>query len=150
MVGGTPLGPLFLFFLPFFFSRFFFVFFLPFIFSFFLFFLFISSFFDFLMFFHFLSSCISFKYFFCWRSSQSLTVSSVVGAPWRCGVPDDIGRDRWDWVGPACLGESMLQLPRVGGGAPSPVKTEPPQIVLLLLLLMLWWWWLLLLFQTRP
>ena len=34
----------------------------------------------------FLFSCISFKYFFCWRQYQSLTVSSVVGAPWRCGV----------------------------------------------------------------
>ena len=26
--------------------------------------------------------------------------------------PDDIGRDSWGWA--ACLGESMLQLPRVG------------------------------------
>ena len=24
--------------------------------------------------------------FYCWRQFQSLTVSSVVGAPWRCGV----------------------------------------------------------------
>ena len=24
--------------------------------------------------------------FYCWRQYQSLTVSSVVGAPWRCGV----------------------------------------------------------------
>ena len=24
--------------------------------------------------------------FYCWHGYQSLTVSSVVGAPWRCGV----------------------------------------------------------------
>ena len=24
--------------------------------------------------------------FYCWHQHQSLTVSSVVGAPWRCGV----------------------------------------------------------------
>ena len=24
--------------------------------------------------------------FYCWQLCQSLTVSSVVGAPWRCGV----------------------------------------------------------------
>ena len=78
----------------------------------------------------------------------------------RCSMemwcPDDIGRDSWDWFGPACLGESMLQLPEWGGGS-SPVKTEPLQIVLLLLLVvcsvwcvvccccgvLLWWllWW---------
>ena len=62
--GGTPLGPLFL-----------------------------SMFFHFLLssflkkkvtsflFFVFLSNI-----FYCWRQYQSLTVSSVVGAPWRCGV----------------------------------------------------------------
>ena len=95
--GGTPLGPLFLF--PTFFLPFFCLFscFLFFIFSHFL---FISSFFDFLMFFIFFFisseekvssflffSCISPKYFL-WlgRQYQSLIVSSVVGAPWRCGV----------------------------------------------------------------
>ena len=96
--GGTPLGPLFLFFLLFF-SRFF-VFFLLFIFSFFSF-LFISLFF--FLVFHFpfsfseekvssfLCSCISFEYvFIAGISIRVLTVSSVVGAM-EVWCPDDIG-----------------------------------------------------------
>ena len=47
--------------------------------------------------------------FYSRHQNQSLTVSSEVGAPKRCGVPDDKGRDSLDWVG----GESMIQLPRV-------------------------------------
>ena len=40
--------------------------------------------------------------FHCWHQSQSSTmnVSSIVGAPWRCGVLTTIGRDSLDWVGP--------------------------------------------------
>ena len=89
----TPLGPLFLFFLLFFFR--FLSFHLVFIFSFFVHF-FIFRFFNvfhFVIFSRekvssFLFSCTCFKYFYCWHKYQSLTVdvSSVVGAPWRCGV----------------------------------------------------------------
>ena len=55
----------------------------------------------------------------------------------RCSMemwcPDDIGR-----IGPAtCLGESMIQLSRVGRGSP-PVKTEPLQIVIWLLVFKTW------------
>ena len=68
--------------------------------------------------------------FYCWHEYQSVTVSSVVGAPWRCGVLTTQGGIAG--IGLArLLGESMVQLPRVGGGS-SPVKTEPLQIVLLL------------------
>ena len=40
--------------------------------------------------------------FLCWRLYQSLTVDvfSVVGAPRRCGVVNDTGRDSWDWAVP--------------------------------------------------
>ena len=55
----------------------------------------------------------------------------------RCSMemwcPDDIGRDRWDWVGPLAWRRACFNSPEWGGGS-SPVKTEPPQIVLLLLL----------------
>ena len=81
-------------------------------------FLFISSFFDFFNVFSFSSFIFQkqkFLLFFllrflsnilnCWRQYQSLTVSSVVGAPWRCGV-----LTTWGLGWAACLGESMLQL----------------------------------------
>ena len=61
--------------------------------------MFISSFFVFFNDFHFLFSFFSAEkfllffflvlvsnMFYCWHQYQSLTVSSVVGAPWRCGV----------------------------------------------------------------
>ena len=56
-----------------------------------------------------------FEKFHCWHQYQSLIVdvSFVVGAPGRCGVlttsegPAGIG------FGP-CLGECMIQIPRVG------------------------------------
>ena len=93
----VPLWALFSFFSYFVFLPFFCLFFL-------LFFYFFSFFvhffiFDFLMFFIFFFSFFPKKkflllfflvflsnIFYCWRQYQSLTVSSVVGAPWRCGV----------------------------------------------------------------
>ena len=77
-------APLFLFFLLFF-PVFFLSFFLLLIFSFFV----HSFFFDFLMFFISSFFLVFLSYIFhCWHQYQSLTVdvSSVVGAPWRCGV----------------------------------------------------------------
>ena len=117
--GGTPLRPLFPFLLPLFFPPFFPSFF---------FFLDLVLLFFFLFFLVFLSNI-----FNCWRYYQSLTVSSVVGAPWRCGRLDDIGRDSWDWVGPPAWERACFNSPEWGGGS-SPVKTEPLQIVLFLLL----------------
>ena len=87
--GRYPFGPSSSFFSTFFFLPFF-VFFLAF---------YVSNFFGFFSFLHFLFSFFPKKKFliffflvflsnilFCWRLYQSLTVSSVVGAPWRCGV----------------------------------------------------------------
>ena len=118
-----PFGPIFCFFSYFVFLPVF-VFFLAFYFSFFHFFVhfFIFDFYVFsFSFFHFSEekvslffSCISFKYFLLLALVSEVTVSSVVGAPWRCGVPDDIGGIAGIGLGPPCLGESMLQLPRVG------------------------------------
>ena len=71
--------------------------------------------------------------FDCWHWYQSLTVSSVVGAPFEMWCPDDIGRDSWEWVGPPVWVRACFNSPEWGGGS-SPVKTEPPQIVLLFLL----------------
>ncbi len=92
-------------FFPTFFSSRFFCLFPCFLFFIFSHFWFISSFFDFLMFFIF--SFFPKKKFllffflvflsnicFCLRWYQS-----SIGAPWRCGCPDDMGRDSWDWVG---------------------------------------------------
>ena len=83
--GGTPLGPLFFF--SYFFSHFL---------SFFMFLCSFLHFFIFLMFFIFFFQKKKFVLFFllvflsnmfyCWHQYQSLTVSSVVGAPWRCRV----------------------------------------------------------------
>ena len=61
-------------------------------------------------------------------------VSSVVGAPWRCGVLMTQGGIAWDWVGPPTWWRACFNSPEWGGGS-SPAETEPPQIVLLLLLL---------------
>ena len=60
----------------------------------------------------------------------TVDVSSVVGAPWRCGVLTILGGIAgvgWDHV-PGREHGSTLQS---GVGGSSPVKTEPPQIVLL-------------------
>ena len=40
------------------------------------------------------------KMFHCWHQYQSVDVSSVVGAPPRCGVLTTQRVDSWDWVGP--------------------------------------------------
>ena len=81
----------------------------------------------------FLFSCISFKYVLL----LALVSESNCFLRSRCSMemwcPDDIGRDSWDWVGPAAWERACFNSPEWGGGS-SPVKTEPPQIVLLLLL----------------
>ena len=107
---APPLGPLFIF--SYFFFLPFVVFLLAFYFFIFSHFLFISSFFDFLMFFIFsffrkkkVSSFLFFVFLSnilnCWLQYQSLTVSSVVGAPSRCGVLTT-------WGGIAGIGLSRL------------------------------------------
>ena len=119
--GGTPLGPLFLFFLLFF-SPVFFVFFLAF--SFFHVFIFlkkkVSS---------FLSSCISFKYVLLLAvvSEFNCFLRSQFSMEMWC--PDDTGRDSWDWVGPPAWERACF----IVGWRLLAVKTEPPQIVVLLL-----------------
>ena len=79
-------------------------------------------------------SCISFKYFLLLAlvSEFNCFLSSRCSMEMWC--PEDIGRDSWDWVGPAAWERACFNSPEWGGGS-SPVKTEPPQIVLLLLLL---------------
>ena len=127
------MGPLFLFFLLFFFSRFL-SFFLLFIYSFFYHFLFISSCFDFLMFFIFLFFIFPKKKFLlffllvflsnifnCCRWYQSLTVSSVVGAPWRCGVLTTWGGIAGIGLG-RLLGGEHASTPQCGVEAPRLLK----------------------------
>ena len=73
---------------------------------------------------------------YCWHWYQNLTtdVSSVVGAPWRCGVLTTQGGIAGIGLG-RLLGGGHDPTPQKWGGGSSPVKTEPLQIVLLLLLL---------------
>ena len=73
-----------------------------------------------------LFSSISFKY----------VLLLALVSEFKCGVPDDIGRDSWDWVGPPAWERACFNSPEWGGGT-SPVKTEPPQLELLLLFLFL-------------
>ena len=83
----------------------------------------------------FLFLVILFNMFYCWLLYQSLIVSSVVGAPWRCGVLTTQGGIAGIGLGRLLGGEhDSFNFPEWRGGS-SPVKTEPPQIVLLLLLL---------------
>ena len=59
---------------------------------------------------------------------SDLTVSSVVGAPWRCGVLTTQGGIAG--IGLGCLlGREHASTPQSGVGGSSPVKTEPHQIV---------------------
>ena len=51
--------------------------------------------------------------FYCWHLYQSLTVSSVVGAPWRCGVLTT-------WSGIAGIGLGRL----LGGDHDSTPRVE--------------------------
>ena len=116
---GTPLGPLFLFSSCFFsrgveallkrlFSCFLFVH--------------LFSFFDhffisliFLMFFHFFFfSCLSFKCVLLLALVSEFNCFLRSRCSMEMWCPDDIGRDRWDWIGPPTWDESMIQLPRVG------------------------------------
>ena len=140
--GGTPLGPLFLFFLLFF-STVFLSLFLLFFFFIFSHFLFISSFFDFFCFSFFPKKkfllfffCISFKYFFLLASVSEFNCFLRSRCSMEMWCPDDMGRESWDWVGLPAWGRACFNSPEWGGGS-SPVKTEPPQIVLFLLLLLL-------------
>ena len=138
----VPLWALFSFFFFLFFSRFFFfVFFLAFDFSFFSFFvhffifLFFKNVFHFLkkICFSFLFSCIPFKYVLLLASvSEFLTVSSVVGAPWRCGVLTTQGGIAGTGLG-RLLAREHDSTPTEWSGGSSPVKTAPLQILLLLL-----------------
>ena len=59
--------------------------------------------------------------FYCWHEYQSLTVSSVVSAPWRCGVLTTQGGMAGIGLG-RLLGErACFNSPEWGGGS-SPVK----------------------------
>ena len=69
----------------------------------------------------FLFSCISFKYFYCWHQYQSLTVSSVVGAPWRCGVLTTKGGIAGIGLG-RLLGGKHASTPQSGVEAPRLLK----------------------------
>ena len=60
----------------------------------------------------FLFSCISCKYFLLLALVSEFNGFLRSRCSTEMWCPDDIGRDSWDWAG--CLGESMLQLPRVG------------------------------------
>ena len=141
----VPIWALFSFFFAFF-SAVFCLFFFLFFFFIFLIFLFISSFLDFLNVFHFLFSffpkkkvssflfsCISCKYFLLLALVPEFNCFLRSRCSMEMWCPDDVGRDRWDWVGPPAWGRACFNPPEWGGGS-SPVKTEPPQIVLLLLL----------------
>ena len=136
-IKNLPLGASFPFFPTFFFSGFL-SFFLLFIFHFFSFFVHFFIFWFFHVF-HFLFSFFLRKSFFFsfflyffqiffirWRLCQSLTVSSVVGAPWRLWRPDDIGRDNWDWVGPPAWERACLNSPE-WSGAPRLLKRSLPR-----------------------
>ena len=135
--GGTPLGPLFLFFLPFFSPVFVF---LAFYFSF-SHFLFISSFFVFYVFhffFHFFWKKKFLLFFFlaflsnmlyCWHQCQSLNidVSSVVGAPWRCGVLTTQGGKAGIGLG-RLLGGEHASTPQSEVEAPRLLKRSLPRL----------------------
>ena len=73
--------------------------------------------------------------FYCLHQKRVLNVSSVVGAPWRCGVLTTQGGIAG--IEGRLLGGEHASTPTEWGGGSSSVKTEPPQIVLLLLLLLL-------------
>ena len=59
----------------------------------------------------FLFSCISFKYIFLLVLVSEFNCFLRGRCSMEMWCPDDIGRDSLGWA--ACLGESMLQLPRV-------------------------------------
>ena len=67
--------------------------------------------------------------FHCWHSYQSSSedVSSVVGAPWEMWCPDDIKRDRWDWVGPPPWEKAWFNPPE-WGQAPRLLKRSLPRL----------------------
>ena len=121
---GTPLGPLFLFFLLFFLP--FFVFFLAFYFFIFCvhFFIFDFSMFS-IFFFHFfrrkkvsafLFSCIYFKYFLLLALVSEFNCFLRSRCSMEMWCPDDIGRDSWDWVGPPAWVRACFNSPEWGGG----------------------------------
>ena len=140
---GTPLGPLFLFFLLF--SPVFCLF-SCFLFFHFSLFLFISSFFDLLMFFHFsffpkkkvssfLFSCISCKYFLLLALVSEFNCFLRSRCSMEMWCPDDIGRDSWDWVGPPAWERACFNSAEWGWRLPRLFKTEPPQIVRIVVVL---------------
>ena len=64
--------------------------------------------------------------FYCWRYYQSLTVSSVVGAPWRCGVLTTLGGIAGMWLG-RLLGREHASTPQSGVEAPRLLKRSFPR-----------------------
>ena len=133
----VPLWALFSFFFLLFFSPVFLSFFLLFHIFIFEHFLFISSFFDFLMFFNFFFHFSEEKVFFllvflsnifnCWRWYQSLTVSSVVGATWKCGVLTAWGGIAGIVLG-RLLGGEHASTPQSGVEAPRLLKRSLPRL----------------------
>ena len=55
--------------------------------------------------------------FYCWHWCQSLTVSSVVGAPWRCGVLTTLGGIAGNGLG-RLFGREHASTPQSGAEAP--------------------------------
>ena len=110
----VPLWALFSFSSYLFFSPVFFCLFLAFYFFHFSLFLFMSSFFDFLMFFiFFLLVFLSNFFLLALVSEFNCFLRSRCFMKMRC--PDDIGRGRWNWVGPPAWGRACFNSPEWGG-----------------------------------
>ena len=65
--------------------------------------------------------------FYCWHWCQSLTVSSVVGAPWRCGVLTTLGGIAGIGLG-RLLGREHASTPQSGAEAPPLLKRSLPRL----------------------
>ena len=65
--------------------------------------------------------------FYCWHWCQSLTVSSVVGAPWRCGVLTTLGGIAGNGLG-RLLGREHASTPQSGAEAPPLLKRSLPRL----------------------
>ena len=61
----------------------------------------------------FLFSCFSFKYVLLLALVSEFNCFLCCRCSMEMWCPDDIGRDRWDWIR-LLGGESMIQLPRIG------------------------------------
>ena len=65
--------------------------------------------------------------FYCWHWCQSLTVSSVVGAPWRCGVLTTLGGIAGNGLG-RLFGREHASTPQSGAEAPPLLKRSLPRL----------------------